>query len=173
MSLKYPIVVLDFEASALTPESFPIEVGVASAAAPGAPIATWSSLIKPAASWDAEGQWDPDAERLHGIRRWALREGMEPHEAMMELNARIPAGAIVWCDGGHYDARWLEVLADAAGVRPTFQLQCLSAAFGQDGAVRDRYLALSGGQRKPHRAGPDAALVCGALAGSVLPHGRA
>ncbi|MFX9181045.1 hypothetical protein ABTN76_20045, partial [Acinetobacter baumannii] len=63
-------------------------------------------------------QWDPDAQKIHKITRPELRDGRDPADAMRELNARIPAGATVWCDGGHYDLQWLSRLADAAPLPP-------------------------------------------------------
>jgi hypothetical protein len=166
---KFPIVVIDFEATALTSQSYPVEVGVAIIAEPGAQIETWSTLIKPDPNWDIEAQWDPDAERVHGISRWALREGKESRAAMAGLNACIPADATAWCDGGHYDVHWLEILAGAAGVVPTFKLHDLGAALRQDDAVYERYLVLSSKRARPHRAGPDAAEICAALAAAIRP----
>lgn len=71
-AFRFPLVVMDFEASALTLDSYPIEVGVAIATTPSSSIETWSSLIAPAPDWDLASHWDPDAERIHGISRWDL-----------------------------------------------------------------------------------------------------
>jgi len=167
--LDYPLAVIDFEATALALTSYPIEVGLGILVKPGEAITIWSSLIMPAADWDVAAQWDPDAERVHGISRWELREGCEPPLVMAELNARIPAGSTVWCDGGAYDQHWLDVLADAAEVTPTFWLADLAAALRGNPILRERYLTASGRTARPHRAGDDAALICAALAAAISP----
>ena len=63
--LEWPLAVIDFEASALSIESYPIEVGIAIMANATADIEIWSTLIKPAPHWNMRAQWDPDAERIH------------------------------------------------------------------------------------------------------------
>lgn len=164
----FPLVVIDFEASALTLDSYPIEVGIAVMSAPDEAIENWSSLIKPDSSWDLDGQWDPDAGKIHGIRRWDLRDGLPTAAVMRELNARIPHGATVWCDGGHYDARWLATLVRAADFLPMFQLADLGVPFGQDAQLYKRYLAALTGQSRPHRAGPDAASICVSIRAAII-----
>lgn len=163
-AISYPLVVLDFEASALSLDSFPIEVGIAIMAEPGAQLASWSALIKPDPAWTLDTQWDPDAERLHGIRRLDLREGLTPRAAVAALNSRIPLDGSVWCDGGHYDLRWMERLTAAAGIKPTFTPRDLSAAWAGDDAVAQRFRSALAQEHRPHRAGPDAAAICLALA---------
>ena len=81
--------VIDFEATALTLESYPIEVGVARAMTPEGPVSTWSALISPDPSWNVPAQWDPDAERVHGISRWDLRSGTGARDVMTALNAWV------------------------------------------------------------------------------------
>jgi hypothetical protein len=56
---RLPLAIIDFEASALTLKSYPIEVGVAIATSFSTPIVNWSSLIVPAPNWDLASQWDP------------------------------------------------------------------------------------------------------------------
>lgn len=73
---SYPLVTIDFEASALTLQSFPIEVGIAIARSPTGEIETWSSLIRLEEDWAASDQWDPNSERIHGISRRSLRDAM-------------------------------------------------------------------------------------------------
>lgn len=163
LDLQYPIAAIDFEATALTLTSYPIEVGLAIAHGPDSEIEEWSSLILPPAAWDIDAEWDPDAEKLHGIRRRDLRSGKSPGEAMQTLNRMTAGIAIVWCDGGHYDAHWLATLAAAEGVNPAFTLGDAGALFRDDptSAERLRQHVRDGGAR--HRAGPDAARICEAL----------
>lgn len=147
----------------MTRESYPIEVGIAIAVDPSSPIVTWSSLIAPAPEWDMPSQWDPDAERVHGISRWSLRLGKCPQEVMLTLNDLVGAGQQVWCDGGHYDVRWLDVLAVAAGVRPIFELRDIGLVLRADEVVSTHCREVLDRSHTPHRAGPDATRICAAL----------
>ena len=53
--LPWPLTVMDFEASSLEHDSYPVEVGLACWAAPGQPILVWSTLIRPAGEWTRRG----------------------------------------------------------------------------------------------------------------------
>lgn len=119
--LPWPLITMDFEAGALGPASWPIEVGICRWVSPEAPIEGWSSLIRPTADWLENAEWSPDSAEIHHIPREALGQGMEPEAVMSILNPLL-AGQIVWCDGGPFDQRWLDRLADAAGIAPTFRL---------------------------------------------------
>lgn len=163
LPFRFPLAVIDFEASALTRESFPIEVGIAIAVNPSASIMTWSSLVAPAPRWDLASQWDPDAERIHGISRWSLRQGKAPRETMLMLNDLLGSVQHIWCDGGHYDVRWLNVLAEAAGVYPVVELRDIGTALRAHDEVSARYREALEQSRAPHRAGPDAERICVAL----------
>jgi hypothetical protein len=100
-------VFLDFEASSLSRESYPIEVGWVREDG-----ATEDHLIRPAPGWT---DWDPCAEAIHGLTREALLDRGEPHEEvarrMMEALAphELFAGAPSW------DGKWLSVLLRGAG----------------------------------------------------------
>lgn len=158
----FPYIVIDFEATALTLTSYPIEVGIAKAADPTSEIEVWSSLIAPAPYWNLAQEWDPDAERVHGISRWDLRSGSSAADVMCQLNELVGAGT-VWCDGGHYDFAWLNRLADAAGIEPTFALDDIDALVGSALKFKERFHDILRRSRAPHRAGPDAERICAAL----------
>lgn len=164
MDVIYPLAVIGFEISALTLESFPIEVGIAQVADVDCPVVSWSSLIAPAPEWDMQAQWDPDAQRVHGISPWQLRDGSDPAYVMRELNRRARDSETVFFDGGRYDAHWLRTLATAAGIEPEFALGDISKLLSQHRTAKvtfDREL-----RRSPplHRAGRDAHRLCCALA---------
>lgn len=162
--VKYPIVVIDFEASALTLESFPIEVGVAQVEDVDCPVVSWSAIIAPAPTWDMQAQWDPDAQRVHGISPWQLRDGSDPAYVMRELNRRARDRGTVFCDGGHYDAHWLRTLATSAGIEPEFVLGDIAKLLIQYPAAKIAFDRALQGSAPPHRAGPDAHRLCSALA---------
>lgn len=159
-----PLVVIDFEGSALTLESYPIEVGIARVEDEACPVVFWSSLIAPAPSWDLQSQWDPDAQRVHGITPWQLRDGADPAHVMRELNRRTKDGGTVWCDGGHYDTYWLQTLAAAAGIQPEFELGDIGQLLVQHPAAKSAFDRALQRSTPPHRAGPDAHRLCSALA---------
>ncbi len=158
----FPLAVIDFEATALSLTSYPIEVGIAIATSPQGLVETWSSLVAPDPSWDLSAQWDPEAQRVHGISQRDLRGGLAPTAVLGELNRRLERPFQVGCDGGYYDRYWLDVLVRAAGFPARFELVDLSWATRREPDLRRRYLdALSG--PAPHRAGPDAIRICTAL----------
>ena len=146
---------LDFEASSLAMESYPIEVGIAVGPRDGGDPDSWSSLIRPTATWVSEGEWDLDAQAVHGISKEQLGGGLSPRRVMEELNARLPEGSVVLCDGGAYDPMWLRKLAAAARIQAAFQLWDLRAAFVLDRRRLDRCTAALAGDRAEHRAGGD------------------
>jgi DNA polymerase III epsilon subunit-like protein len=55
---------LDFEASSLSQESWPIEVGLSWLT--DGEVQTWSTLIRPAANWELS-DWAPQSAAVHGI----------------------------------------------------------------------------------------------------------
>lgn len=147
--------VIDFEASSLRPNSYPIEVGWTRG------NEVHSYLIRPYAIWT---DWDDYAEtQIHHISREQLMdEGLPADEVMELLNASLGTD-IVWCDGGEYDRGWLNVLQRDSGVKATFGLGSIQTllATQYDVPVRDFYknknLAVDDTQL--HRAGYDAQMI--------------
>lgn len=163
MALNYPLAVIDFEASGLGSDSYPIEVGVALARAPGAVVESWSTLIRPHPTW-AGAKWDGKAERVHGIPLAALADGLTPAATLTRLNALLGPIGHAWCDGGGYDQHWFERLCKAAPlVKPAFVLWDIAGLFVLDRRAHNRFADAIARTEPPHRAGPDAARVCGAI----------
>ena len=159
----YPLVTIDFEASALTLQSYPIEVGIAIARNSTSEIEVWSSLILPDPSWALAEQWDPDAEKIHGISRRELRDGMPAMAVITTLNDLAHGRVLAWCDGGHYDAHWLAVLRAAAERSATFKLSDLGPVIRADPDRYPQFVSVMSRTKPPHRAGPDAKRLCSAL----------
>lgn len=102
---------VDFEASGIAPDSYPIEIAVAAA------DFEYQALIRPARYWT---HWSWDAQDMHGIARESLMaEGIEPNVFAVELNTRF-AGAML-CSDSPQDGFWLEILYEAAGIEPSFE----------------------------------------------------
>jgi hypothetical protein len=98
---------LDFEASSLADASYPIEVA-------------WvfedgqeeSHLIRPAAGWS---DWDPRAERIHGISRDTLQARGEPSEEVARRLVDALSGHRLFASAPSWDGKWLSVLLRSAG----------------------------------------------------------
>lgn len=160
--ITFPLAFVDFEASSLEHDSYPIEVGVALVEHPHS-IETWSTLISRTTSWRLAGHWSKKSQRIHGIAPEQLAEAPSARSVMMQLNTLLSAIGCAYCDGGDYDRAWLGSLSKAAGIEPEFTLRevddLLNHRSGAEKAMRD-HLAMSAA---PHRAGPDAARLAGAI----------
>lgn len=165
--------VIDFEASSLNANSYPIEIGWTN----GSEV--HSLLIKPIAEWS---DWSDYAEtQIHHISRQQLAsEGVSPAEALRAINDNFGPG-ILWCDGGKYDAWWLQRLEEAAGFKASFRLgdiyHMLDAYHGVSDdrftaakslvLLEDRYKKPGDATQQLHRAGYDAALIKRALYSAI------
>lgn len=111
---------LDFEASGLAADGYPIQV--AWSAADGRVEECW--LIRPAAEygWALDEGWDPAAERVHGIAFARLCEQGRPAAWIAaRMNAQL-ADRTVYVDGGASDVLWCRQLFAAAAVPQRFVL---------------------------------------------------
>jgi len=107
---------LDFEASSIGSHSFPVEVGWCSHDL----LRGWSALIRPCADWD---DWSGISQGMHGIERSHLAaKGLPADEVMARLNEDLAADGRVVSDNPEFEAVWLKVLADGAGVPPAFEV---------------------------------------------------
>ena len=102
------IVFLDFEASSLSDDSYPIEVAWA-----GEDGSSEQHLIRPAPDWS---DWSGAAEAVHKIPRERLLAEGEPHEevARRALEALAPHGVFVTAPS--WDGKWMSVLLRSAGL---------------------------------------------------------
>lgn len=109
-----PLAFLDFEASGLHPDSYPLKVSICTLDDED----TYETLIKPATYWN---HWSFDAQDLHGIERDSLiREGRSPESVAADLN-RLFAGKTLIADANE-DAFWMDVLFEAAGIDQKFDV---------------------------------------------------
>jgi len=121
------LVFLDFEASSLAPDSYPIEVG-------------WvfedgrceDHLIRPHAAWR---DWAPDAQDLHQISRERLaREGCPASDVARRVLAAL-GGHAVRSGSAVWDGKWLRCLLGAAGL-PLHGVQIADAGAASAQAAR-------------------------------------
>ena len=113
---------IDFEASSLSSDSYPIEVAWST---PDGAIE--SHLIRPHWSWT---DWDEYAEReIHRISRETLRtDGRSTRDVATVMNTAL-AGTTVYSDAPEFDGHWLERLFEAAGLEPAFELGAVYPLF--------------------------------------------
>jgi hypothetical protein len=101
-------VFLDFEASSLAKEGYPIEVA-------------WvfedrrseTHLIRPAPGWT---DWSAEAEALHGISLAALAEHGASHEEVARHMLETLSAHAVYVTAPSWDGKWLSLLLRAAGL---------------------------------------------------------
>ncbi|WP_049870117.1 hypothetical protein [Pseudomonas putida] len=120
-----PTYFIDFEASGIAPDSYPIEVAVVY------PGGEYQTLIQSARYWD---HWSYDAQDMHQITREQLiAEGTPALEVATAMN-RLFDGKIL-CSDNPVDCYWLEVLYEAAGIEPTFSVSPLEVFIGREAAT--------------------------------------
>jgi hypothetical protein len=101
------LVFLDFEASSLAKDSYPIEVGWIFEDGTAA-----SFLIKPAPDWT---DWSSESEEIHGISRSMLEnEGMSVEAVANEMLSSL-AGHELYASAPSWDGKWMSVLLRRAG----------------------------------------------------------
>lgn len=122
---------LDFEASSLEQNSFPIELAWVDQTGQGE-----SYLIRPAPEWlDASSNpldWSVDSERLHRIAFANLADKGVTHErvAKRALDVLARPNVRVFSDGIEYDNHWMRSLLGAAGLRSSVLIQDIRTLYG-------------------------------------------
>jgi hypothetical protein len=101
-------VFLDFEASSLKKNGFPIEVGwvFEEGRAEG-------HLIRPAPGWT---DWDSGAEAIHNIPRARLEREGRPHDAVARRMVETLTGHDLFASAPSWDGKWLSLLLRASGL---------------------------------------------------------
>ncbi|MBX8563126.1 hypothetical protein K5D44_00240 [Pseudomonas cichorii] len=144
--MKGPSFFIDFEASGIAPDSYPIEVAVVSSES------SFNSLIKPARYWT---HWSYDAQDMHGIGQDQLHQQGDPADVVARHMNQLFSGQVL-CSDSPQDTFWLDVLYEAAELTPTFQLKPLESFVGRQ-AASDIYRLLP--TTRIHRALPDASAL--------------
>ncbi|WP_460089096.1 3'-5' exonuclease family protein [Pseudomonas sp. S2_E02] len=122
--MEQPSCFIDFEASAIAPDSYPIEVAVVSSKT------SFSSLITPARYWT---HWSFDAQDMHGLCQDQLRQrGDAPVAVARHMNQLFSGQAL--CSDSPQDVFWLDVLYEAPELVPTFELKPLEVFVGREAA---------------------------------------
>ncbi len=104
--------VIDLEASGLSSQSYPIEVGIVLDTGQ-----RYQSLIRPLEDWT---HWDPSAEALHGISRAELLKQGRPIRKVCEEINELCLGQTLYSDCWVFDNSWLNNLFARAGIPRRF-----------------------------------------------------
>ncbi len=120
------IVFLDFEASSLSDESYPIEIGWA-----GEDGSTEQHLIRPAPGWT---DWSATAEAVHRIERDRLLAEGEPHDQVARRTLEALAPHEVFVTAPSWDGKWMSVLLRSAGL-PRHALRLKDAELAHQAAA--------------------------------------
>ena len=151
--MERPSFFIDFEASGIAPDSYPIEVAVVSSEC------AFNTLIKPARYWT---HWSFDAQDMHGLSQDHLREQGDTPGAVARHMNQLFSGQVL-CSDSPQDGFWLDVLFEAADLMLTFELKPLEVFVGRE-AASDIYRLLP--TTRHHRALHDATALmeaCGAF----------
>jgi len=117
-----PYVFLDFEASSLSKQSYPIEVGWMHEDGTGE-----AHFIRPARDWT---EWDVSAEAVHHISRQMLATEGEPHRQVCTRMLALFETGTVLASAPSWDGHWLSMLLRASGLpRHLHRLQDTEVAF--------------------------------------------
>lgn len=118
------ITTLDIEASGLSPDSYPIEIGIALP-----DRTTWCSLIKPTANWK---HWSKEAQDFHGITREDLHNSGRDIQTVTKTLNQLLHNKTVYTDCWVLDDLWIRTLFTQARIRPTFRLRDIMYILKED-----------------------------------------
>jgi hypothetical protein len=106
--------IIDFEASGLSKQSYPIEVGLTNGSD------DYQALIKPMDHWQ---YWSEEAEAVHRITRIQLEsDGLNPAHVAHILNHKL-SEQTVYCDSVQWDGFWCNVLFSDNGIHQRFEVR--------------------------------------------------
>lgn len=157
------ILFIDFEASSLSGESWPIEVG--GATLEGNRITAWSSIIKPAPEWPLE-DWSRQSEAIHGISQAELWSAPDARLVADEFIDLAGDRQLV-SDAPEYDQVWLDRLVEQSSRE--FHSNILSfnivaaSLFSETSLALDLVYEELERTKAPHRAAADASRLAYAI----------
>lgn len=114
---------LDFEASSLDSDSYPIEIGWVGEDGQGE-----SHLIQPHWSWCG---WSKQSEAVHHITQDMLEDGTPPDVVARRTHAVLANAAIIVSDQPSFERYWLDMLLKVIGA-PPLRITNIHALIGQE-----------------------------------------
>lgn len=149
------IIFIDLEASSLSAESWPIELGLC-----------WlderqklriiSKLIKPDPSWPIES-WSLRSQRVHKIDLDELQCAEDATEVAQWALGRLE-GAMLLSDAAAHDNRWLGVLMATIGQPDALKVESIQEEVRRrfEGDAMSMFFKANSAGGSAHRAAPDA-----------------
>ena len=147
--------ILDFEASSLSAQSWPIEIGLSWIERDT--LQTWHSLIRPAPEWNL-ADWSPQSAAVHGIPIASLEGAPSALNVAQEFLKVLRDRRLV-SDAPEFEARWLSRLLMVNGEDQVPLIEDFDGvSFAMySGYALDIVYETVGRRPAPHRAGPDSA----------------
>jgi hypothetical protein len=156
------IVFYDIEASSLSPESYPVEVGWAEVLPDGS-VRGEAMLVHRAPGWL---DWSMEAQSIHGITRGQLKTHGRPIEEVITALDAVFGTGVVFSDHPSSEVVWTDCLYRVAGrkrrwrVGDALPLLSATAATKEDSA----WLQVRLQEQRLHRADADARVFAEAYA---------
>ena len=149
---------LDFEASSLSPESWPIEIGLTRVDDNGH-LHTASKLIRPHKSWDIE-DWSQASAEVHNIPFNVLMNTGEDAEDVARWALGQTQNHLILSDAPGFEKRWYNKLLETVG-QYKLQIHHIDSYFASTLENPGLSVAYEHLERTavPHRAGPDSAIM--------------
>jgi DNA polymerase III subunit epsilon len=113
------IIFIDFEASSLDDDSWPIEIGLAWIDEKEK-LRSASKLIKPHPSWSMEA-WSDKSQKIHGIELSELEAAPEAQEVARWVE-RMTGTSILMSDAPPFDGMWMSRLMSTIGQEQSFEI---------------------------------------------------
>lgn len=153
-----PALFLDFEASSLSADSWPIEIGLTRVDEDGH-LHTASKLIRPHESWDIE-DWSQASAEIHNIPFDVLMNTGEDAEDVARWALEQTQSHVIISDAPEFEKRWYNKLLGSIG-QFKLQIHHIDAYFGSTLLAPGLSVAYEHLSRTavPHRAGPDSAIM--------------
>lgn len=151
--------IIDFEASGLSKQSYPIEVGLTNGSD------EYQALIKPMAHWQ---YWSDEAEAVHTLSKSQLEsDGLNPAHVAHALNNKL-SGQPVYCDSVQWDGFWCNVLFADNSIHQRFEVLDIQDLIKQSDDRLETFLATrsrleNADEYTLHRALDDAKIIWQAL----------
>jgi DNA polymerase III epsilon subunit-like protein len=164
------IVFIDFEASGVSPYSWPIEIGCAWIA--DGEARSRASLIRPDPHWP-EDAWSPQSAEIHGIPRSALDAAPPAAEVAAAFLPLLRSARLV-SDAPEYDQRWLDRLVAVTPESAALRIADFDILAHSSFATRalDWVYESLNRSRAPHRAEADARRLARAWMAGARAAGR-
>lgn len=151
-------VVVDFEASSLGKDSYPISIGMHDIHSQAEDY----FIISPAqvSHWN---DWDYNAERIHQLPlNYLLQDGITPQESVKRIEKMLgDPDKVVLISDSNYDVMWMDTLYDAVDRNSPYRFKSVWACV--KGMARPELNTYLFGNKRSHNALNDARDIAAAL----------